>query len=657
VRGVGAGQPINARSEAERRAAREERLRRRGTQPDHDPSGSRRQLRLGTAPALAVLAALGLLLVVVGNDAARDGAHEAKQGLFWLGLVLIYAPITFRLVTRSASREERIALVLTMAISLFMVKILRSPTGFTRFDELGWWRATHDAVSSGGVFSHNPIVVSTAGFPGLATVTAAVSELSGLSIFHAGLLVIGIARVTLTLALFLFLERTIGSARAAGIGVAVYACNPSFLYFDAQFGYESLALMLAIALLLATLRWSDRSERRQPEALVGTVAVLVVLAPMLVITHHMTTLAALLFCALWTGAILALNRGRRRDYTAEWLTGPGLPAVVIGVVAVFWFAFVAAGVTIEELGGVFSRMFDSALDLITGSSGSKQLFSGSGQSEPLAARALVVASVIPLLAVIALGVLKMWREREDDPLRVSLAGVAVLYPVALGLRLTLASSETSQRASEYVFIGVAFLAATIVVEWDWTRLHLTRLAGVLAITVVATITFLGGFLIGELQATRQPGPYLVGAEDRSITSEGLAAARFAAAHLPPQARILADRTNATLLGSFGRLDPVFGRYVDISLPRVLFSAKLDRADARAIHGQSLAYVVVDRRLSREVPLIGYYVESDEEGAFERRLPIAIESLRKFESAPGVDKVYSNGPISIYDTTALLRRPP
>jgi hypothetical protein len=605
---------------------------------------------------LALVAALGLLLVAIGNDAARDNSDSLRQGLFWVGLVAIYAPIAFRLVSSSAGREERIALVLTLAASLFLVKVLRSPTGFTRFDELGWWRATHNATSAGGAFSYNPIVVSTAGFPGLSTVTAAISALSGLSIFHAGLLVIGVARITLILALFLFLERTIGSARAAGIGIAVYACNPSFLYFDAQFGYESLALMLAVALLLATLRWSDRSERRLPEALPGTVGVLIVLALMLVITHHMTTLAALLFCALWTVAILVLARGRRVDYAGEWLAGPGLPAALIGVTALFWFAFVAGGVTVAELGGVFSGAVHSLLNLI-GGGGSKQLFGGSGQSEPPIAQALVVASVIPLLAVIVLGVLKMWREREDDPLRVTLTGVAVLYPLTLGLRLTLASSETSQRASEFVFVGIAFLAAMLIVESGWTRRRLLRLAGLLAFTAVATVTFLGGFIIGELQATRQPGPYMVGAEDRSITSQGLAAARFASAHLPAGSRILADRTNATLLGSYGGLDPVFGRYAGVSVPRVLFSERFDRADRRVVHGQSLAYVVVDRRLTREPPLIGYYVESDEEGAFERTRPIAIDSLRKFESVPGVNKVYSNGPISIYDTSALLRRPP
>ena len=49
----------------------------------------------------------------------------------------IYAPIAFRLLSASASRAERIALVGLLGVSLFAVKILASPTGFVRFDELG----------------------------------------------------------------------------------------------------------------------------------------------------------------------------------------------------------------------------------------------------------------------------------------------------------------------------------------------------------------------------------------------------------------------------------------------------------------------------------------------------------------------------------------
>ena len=647
---------IASRSAAEREAAQGQRDHRSNLHLQGRFSEDPPRLSLGVMPALALLTSLGLVLVAIGDNGARN-TESSVQALFWIGLALIYGPIAYRLLSPTPSRAERIALVLTLGISLFVVKVIDSPLDFLRFDELGWWRATDEIVRTGHPFNSNPIAVATAGFPGLATVTAAISQLTGLSIFHSGLIVIGVARAALMLALFLLLERVTGSARAAGIGVVVYACNPSFLYFDAQFGYESLALTIAAALLLAAIQWSERdvSEMLNTAGLVG---VLLTLTAALTITHHMTSIATLAFLMLWAVvALVTAKRGVSKKALGGWFDGPGLPAAMLLVAVGIWFAFVAGGVTVSELGGLFSRAFQSVFGLIFGSDKPKQLFAGSGQHEHAIARLLALGSIIPLLAVIPLGLLTLWRERERDPLRLALAAVATLYPLTLGFRLTLASSETSQRASEFVFVGVSFLAVIVLTGPRRPQLRLQAFGTRLIVTTVAIMAFIGGFIIGELQATRQPGPYLVGAEDRSITSQGLEAARFAAMHLPPDSRILTDRTDATLLGSYGGLDPIFGRYAQISVPRVLFSRRFDRADRRVVHGQSLAYIVVDKRLTRELPLIGYYVESDEEGAFKRTRPIAIGSLLKFESIPGVSKIYSNGPISIYDTTALLRRAP
>jgi hypothetical protein len=614
------------------------------------------RISLGAMPLLALVAAAGLIAVALGDNLAREGRVGA-QPLFWAGLAVIYAPIAYRLLGAAAGRGERLGLVLTLALSLFVVKVLRSPAEFVRFDELGWWRATHESILSGSLFEPNPLNPATAGFPSLAAVTAALSQLSGLSIFHAGMVVIGLARFVLVLALFLFLERVTGSARGAGVGVAVYACNPSFLYFDVQFGYESLALGVAAAFLLAALRWSRLDRAAVGSEVSGVAAVVVLLACCLAVTHHMTSLAMVAFLCLWT--LVRWLRLRRGDLAEVRSRGPLPAAIALAVAFAVWFAFVAGGETIDELGGLFSRAFNSIVDLATGSQGSKKLFSGAGESQPLIARALALASVIPIIAVVIAGSRVVWRERVRDSLWLVLTFVAVLYPVTLGLRLTEAGSETSQRASEFVFLGVSFLAAVLV-----TRLPERRSGGVVArvrrvlvqgvVTGVALLTFAGAFLLGELQATRQPGPYLVGAEDRSVTPQGIAAAGFAAAHLEPRSRVLTDRTTATLLGSYGGLDPIFGRYDGISLPRVLFAPRFEHADERVIHGQSLSFVVVDRRLSREPPLIGYYVESDEPGAFVRKRAVGPRVLEKLRSVPNVSKIYSNGPIVIYDTSELTR---
>ena len=659
---------LKTRDAGASRVAAKKRLRARRAS-HQKPAPSAMRWRLGAAPVLALIAAGGLVMVALGNNGARESTGGA-QPLFWAGLVAIYAPICFRLLSISASRAERIALVGLLGVSLFAVRILAAPTGFVRFDELGTWRATNEVLQTGHLLSANPLIVSTAGFPGLEAITASVAQLAGLSIFHAGEVVLGLARFTFVVVLFLFLERATRSARAAGIGVAVYACNPSFLYFDAQFAYESLALMLAATLLLVSLHWTE-PEPDRPRPVAGMIAAMALLAGTLTMTHHMSSYALLTFLAGW--AALTALAARKADAGAArgaeaaigvatvtarrrpFLDGPGLPALLMAGMAITWFALVAGSVTIDELGKVISGAVHSTLRLVVGGSDSKTLFAGSGESNSLAARALAIGSVIPLLALIPLGLKRTWRTPDSSPLWRTLALTALLYPITLGMRLTQAGSETSQRASEFVFVGVAFFAGIVLGKGRWPKRWLTRNATALAVTAVGAVVFVGGFIIGELPATRQPGPFLVGAEDRSISPQGIDAARFAANHLPAHSRVLVDRQNGTLMTAYGDLNPVFGQLNGTPVTRVLFSRRFDRRDRQVVKDDLIDYIVVDRRLSRELPVLGYYVEPDEAGAFRRTKPINSVLLAKFNQARGLSKVFVNGPIAIYSTSGLRQK--
>ncbi len=617
------------------------------------------RLPLGSAPFLALIAAVALILIAMGNNAARNGLDSAPY-MFWVGLVLIYAPIAFRLMSTSASRAERLALGLVLGLSLYVVKILAAPTGFERFDELGTWRATNDLLQTGGMLSSNPLVISTSGFPGLEAVTAALSELTRLSIFHSGLIIIGAARAALIVALFLFMEQVTRSARAAGIAIAIYACNPSFLYFDSQFGYESLALALAAALLLLSLRWTRASPQGRAAA-PGMVVAMGVLACGLTVTHHMTSFALLAFLGLWAGLIAyearpksgaVADAGTMPAGGSGWTAGPGLPAALLGGAMLIWFATVAAGVTIDELGGVFGDAIDSAIRLITGERGPKALFAGGGETNTVFLRLLALASVVPLLVLLPFGLRRAWFGQDTNPLWRSLALVALLFPVTLGLRLTAAGSEVSQRASEFTFLGVAFVGAVVIARLRWPRHGWSRTALAAMLSATATVVFLGGVVLGELPASRQPGPFVVGADARSITPQGLNAAEFAAEHLPPGSRVISDRSNGMLLASYGDLDLVLGRTGDLPVPRVLFSERWDRGDRIVIRDQEVDYILVDRRLVRAAPAIGFYVESDEPQAFTREEPISRRAIRKFGDVPGLAPIFDNGPIVIYDTSGL-----
>ncbi|HEY6549844.1 MAG TPA: hypothetical protein VIY71_01445, partial [Solirubrobacterales bacterium] len=291
--------------------------------------------------------------------------------------------------------------------------------------------------------------------------------------------------------------------------------------------------------------------------------------------------------------------------------------------------------------------------LIFGGSGPKTLFQGGGDHNPALARAFAFASVIPLLALIPFGLWQTWRTRR--PLWQALAIVALLYPVTLGLRLTLSGTETSQRASEFVFVGLAFFAAVLVAKAPWPKRPLKKFAAGAALAVLATVIFCGAFIVAQLPSTRQPGPFLVGADARSVSPQGLAAARFTAEHLPTESRTLADRSNGTLLGSYGLLDPVLGNIDGIPVARVLFSEEFDDVNRTVIVDDEIEYLVVDQRLSRELPSLGFYLEPEEPRAFTRKQPLDPQALDKFGPDTGLDRIYTNGPIAIYATSRLRSR--
>lgn len=614
------------------------------------------RLELGLAPLLALVAAAGLVMVALGNNAARIDLGEA-QPLFWAGLIVIYGPIALRLFSASASREERFCLCLALALSLYLVKVLYAPTGYVLHDELATWRQTSDLILSGQPLSANPIVNGYAGYPGLEAITASLTQLSGLRIFVSGTVVIGIARVSLVAGLFLFFERSLRSARAAGIAIALYACNPSFLYFDSQFGYESLALVIAAALLLLALQWTVAERPGRDWNATGMVVAMAAMAATVAVTHHMTSYALAGFLALWavTIAVTPTPLPARRRTRHHWIDGPALPGLFVALAAVLWFVFEASHVTTSELGHVFEESFESVLHLVTGESGSKALFQSAGQTNTTIARILGVASIVPLLAIIPLGLWRTWRRPDPNPLWRALSVVALFYPATLLLRLTQAGTETSQRASEFVYVGLAFVGALLLNELPLRGNRIGRPIRFLAMAALATVIFLGGFIVGESPTTRQPGSFVVGGETRAITPQGIAAAQFAQAMLPPGSRVVVDRPNSTLISSYGQLDRVGGSIEGIPVAYLFFSETFDAKDQRIVSNDAIDYIVVDRRLSHEVPSGGYYFEGTESRANTYRQPIASASLRKFNHVNGLSRIFDNGAIAIYDTRGLRSR--
>ncbi len=215
-----------------------------------------------TAIMIAIVGA-GIFLDGLADALARTGRTGPVLPLFFLGLLAIFLPCAWRLTSAHASRNQRVGAALVLGVGLLVSYVLRSPLIFDSFDEL-----IHGANLSRMLDNHTLLVPNTllpvsTYYPGLELLTSAVKLVTGLPLVLSQVVVLLVARVVLTLCVFLVVERVCGSARAGGIGVLVYAANPEFYAFDAGYAYETLALAFAAAAVYLIIASIDEAGRRR----------------------------------------------------------------------------------------------------------------------------------------------------------------------------------------------------------------------------------------------------------------------------------------------------------------------------------------------------------------------------------------------------------
>lgn len=589
---------------------------------------------LGRLPALCGSSASGLLLIAIADTAARTSAAWASS-LFWVGLLTLFVPIALRLLGTAATRRERIGLVVILGLSLYLVKVLHSPLTFTLPDELMHWRTASEIVRTGRLFGVNSILRVSPLYPGLENVTAALVSLTGLSIFEAGLLVVGAARLLLCSVLFLLYERVSHSPRIAGIAALLYMANPNFIFFGGMFAYESLALPIA-SLVVLTLAWRvDASSTRR----VWLSMIVVLGLAAVVVSHHITTYALLALLGAWHAFDLYLRRRTKA-------IAPSRAVLLAIVMALTWMMYVAS----TTLGYVMPNLIsgiNELVRLIAGDDIGRPLFQSYGAlAAPIGERIIGFASVGSVLVGLLFGMYHLWRNYRYNSFALAMALGGVAYPATLALRLTRRGAVISSRTSEFVFIAVAFIMAIAVVKaWGMHR----SLGWRTMLALYLTVIFAGGTIVGWPAWARMPGSYLVGADLRSIDGQSTAAATWARAFLGPNNRMGADRSNRLVLGSFGE-QYIVTLYNDrVNIPQVVFAPQFSVVERKILEDGNVRYLVIDRRISQGVPLIGVYFEQGEPDTFLHTTPVSRTALTKFDVAPGMSKFFDSGDIVMYDT--------
>jgi hypothetical protein len=586
---------------------------------------------LGWFAPLTVLAATGVLLVVVADAVSRSTAGES-QALFWVGLLLVYLPIVWRLTAVGALRVERVSLVVLFGGALYLVKVFANPFGFTFADELAHAPNANAILDVHGLFSASAILPVTAYYPGLESVTAALASMSGLGVFGAGLIVIGTARLLLIVGLFVLFERVSGSDRVAGIGAAAYAANPNFLFFSAQFSYESLALPLLVVVLVAVVEWT-----RAPAAQSWLIASVVLILG-LVATHHMSSYAL-------TGVLLASAVAHRLVSSRTTLRSPLRIAVVAGFATVAWLLLVA-NTTVGYLRPVLTKAFLSTIHTLSGEAAPRRLFATTGAYQaPLLERVTGVAAVLVFASGFALAVPILWRRYRHEPFALvfGVAGLGVF--ITYGLRFAPAAWETANRASEFLFIGLAFSLGLVTMRtYRSSRFPVAASIVRAACAIGLTIAFAGGVIAGWTPSLRLSLPYEVKIGDATVYPQGRMLARWTRGNLASGQRFAASDADARLLNTYGRSFAIAGTFPDVL--DVLQSATLPPWELKLLRDEDIRFVAVDR-LKRSFNIeTGYFFAvrgTNPQG--DSLLPAS--AATKFDAIRAA-RWFDSGDIAVYD---------
>ncbi|HEY7778962.1 MAG TPA: hypothetical protein VIC85_02000 [Ktedonobacterales bacterium] len=607
----------------------------------------------GWFPWLSLIGAGGLLVLALADAAGRADAAWA-DALFWTGLLIVVAPLAFRLLLPSPARGERVALLVLLGILLYAVRYLQYPLGFAFNDEFLQDRTLQDIIATNHLFSPNPLLPISPSYPGLELVTDALSSTTGLSAFHAALLVIGVGRIVIMLGLFLLFERISGSMYVATCAALAYTGNQLFLLFDTQFAYESLAIPLAIA-ALATLVTALGQERPR-RALVGIASCLLIA---IVITHHVTSFLVVTFLLLWSLSWRVLRpQGRRRD----WLL-PGLAGLGMGLAAIGWL-FISGAATTGYLTLFLTNYWSDISRLVAGHGALRPLFLHQGPTgTPAWERVLSLVAAALALAGQGVGLWAIWRHWRRAPLGVALGLASLLYPISLALRFMPSGLYTAGRLTGYAFVPLAYvLAMSIQPARAFLRAYGRRHAVLRPIqtrpraavlTTMVIVLFCGGIVLDAGQTWKQtPGPYLLAADARSITPEGIDAAAWMLNELGPGHRLATDRTNQVLMGAYGRQQVVTDRSANLDVSPIFTAPHLGPPERALLARGRVRYLVVDDRLAAGLPELGWNFDGIEPGALQHTRPVSRGALDKFAVMPGVNRVYDSGNIAIYDVGVL-----
>lgn len=606
--------------------------------PDEGPATTDGFASRHTIGLLYLAAALALLAHAVAYALGWADARGPALVVFYLGTVVLVASFAVLLTMPGASHRQRLAGSVAYGSALYVSWLLASPVMATRFDET-LHVTTLLALLQDGLFAPNAMLPVSPHYPGIELAAAGIVWLTGVPLMVAQVAVVLAARVVLVVALFALATRIGGSSRVGSTAVLLYSGSAHFYFFNAQFSYQTVAVAMLVVSMVLLLQASDSTGRRTWLLMASAQAALAAL----MVTHHLTSWMTLV--ALWVIAGLLALGGERRRARLTLVT-----AEVATLVAALWTTVVAPLLVgylaplADEAGGEIVRL------LTLDDTGSRAILeSGSGTPTPLWQTGLMFVSILVwclLLLPAVIGAVRGTTMTRSSA-RLLLVGVAAAYPVLYAVRFFPTAAEIADRASSFVTLATAVLVAL----WVVPRLDRFRQA----VAPTAVVIVLGGLMLGGGQDwQRVPGPYLPGAEQRSVDATTISFARWAGRYLPEGSRIASDVTINRVVPNFAPVVPVTQQASGTNLTPVFIADTVDDEVVAMLQETAVDFVVVDTRTIGVPALSGSYYEAGSAFSETADQPTA-QMLLKFRGAPGFDQVL-DGPILVFDVRSLRGEP-
>lgn len=595
----------------------------------------------------------GILSITLLAVAYRQTNGSDPYLWFWAGLLVGVVPAAVLLVRRTSPVSVHRASLLALAVLTYVPKVLRDSHGPALFDEVLHYGQILKIASSGSLSVPNSLVPVLQYYPGGDALVVAVHDVTGLSLWNAGLVIAGVAHVALLAGVYVSAKIITGGRQLAGVAAVIYAASPGFTFFSTQVAYESIALPLALWSVIAVIA-AARAEgaRRVRLGLAGAAGIVAT-----GVTHHVTSLllAGVLF--VLAVAHLAFRRDLGQKAQTSWMLfgvavfAAGFDALWIGLHSWHIVAYVSPNLdaTFAAVQGIFDA-----------SEHGHVAFAGSTLPGYEQIAGLVTAPLMALLVL--LGLVNHRALGADRPLRYTVLLVAVGFPLSLPLEFMNTGLVWAHRAWPYLYVGVAIVCAVTIVRLvDGTPL-LSRprwRSPAPVVSVALTVALASLVLVGntatevnaQIQFPNQP--IFAGAASLDSPAEQDTAA-WLADRAPAGARFVADPDVAVDLISYTSMQAVS------TFPTWLLTESTHAVSQNLLHQlsvQHIDYLIVDTRMYAQSPARGYVYQPYEPGAFAERQPVPVTAWNTLVRQPWAKQIHTAGSLVVFQVVSLAQSAP